>query len=152
MRCGTSGSCVSISDTIHSRHILSQSKELLGNSEWGDFLFRDQDNGILEEIGHGVLDPSGHLTYLPGLKWILNDTCPKGKERLQTPHLYYVESRRRIDLGHFQLPAIYTGEWRVDTHPRQSRDGRQICIDAVDGNNGRQLCLIDISSVFPGSG
>ncbi|MCA9082947.1 MAG: twin-arginine translocation signal domain-containing protein [Planctomycetaceae bacterium] len=130
-------------------HILSQSRNLLGNSNWGDFLFQDRTDGILEEVGHGVLDPSGHLTYLPGNNWILNDTYPKGSERLQTPHLYHIASGRRIDLGSFHLPPQYTGEWRVDTHPRQSRNGRMVCIDAVNGDEGRQLCLIDISSVFP---
>ncbi|HIF00889.1 MAG TPA: hypothetical protein EYQ63_28760, partial [Fuerstia sp.] len=83
----------------------------------------------------------------PGNEWILNDTYPKGPERLQTPHVYHVATGKRIDLADFHLPKSYTGEWRVDTHPRLSRDGRTVCIDAVDGTNGRQLALIDISSV-----
>lgn len=128
-------------------HILSQSKNLLGNYKWGDFLFEDREGGTVQEIGHGVLDPSGHLSYLPGNEWILNDTYPKGEERLQTPHLYQVASNRRVDIGHFHLPEEYTGEWRVDTHPRLSRDGRYVCIDAVDGTSGRQLCLIDIGAI-----
>jgi hypothetical protein len=130
-----------------SQHILSQSKELRGNDDWGDFLFEDREDGRIEEVGHGVLDPSGHLSYLPGNEWILNDTYPQGPERLQTPHLYHVAKGKRIDLAHFHLPKEYAGEWRVDTHPRLSRDGRTVCIDAVDGTNGRQLALIDISSV-----
>jgi hypothetical protein len=130
-----------------SQHILSQSKELLGNDNWGDFLFEDREGGHIEEIGHGVLDPSGHLSYLPGNEWILNDTYPRGPERLQTPHLYHVATDKRIDLADFHLPKAYAGEWRVDTHPRLSRDGRTVCIDAVDGTDGRQLCLIDISSI-----
>jgi hypothetical protein len=128
-------------------HILSQSRNLLGNKDWGDFLFEDRDNGIVQEVGHGILDPGGHLSYLPGNEWILNDTYPQGADRIQTPHLYHVPSKRRIDLGHFHLPALYTGEWRVDTHPRLSRDAKYVCIDAVDGTNGRQLCLIDISEL-----
>jgi hypothetical protein len=127
--------------------ILSQSKDWPGNPDWGDFLFEDRDGGQIKEIGHGVLDPSGHLSYLPGNEWILNDTYPQGGERLQTPHLYHVASDRRIDLGRFHLPKVYTGEWRVDTHPRLSRDAKFVCIDAVDGIRGRQLCLIDISSI-----
>jgi hypothetical protein len=127
------------------RHILSQSRNLLGNSNWGNFLFADQEGPPLAEIGRGVLDGSGHLTYLPGNQWILNDTYPKGLDRLQTPHLYHIESGRRIDLGHFHLPKAYSGEWRVDTHPRLSRDGRFVCIDTVKEGEGRQLCLIDIS-------
>lgn len=129
------------------QHILSQSKQWLGNPNWGDFLFRDEDSGIVEEVGHGVLDPNGHLSYLPGDEWILNDTYPKGQQRLQTPHLYHVESGRRVDLGHFHLPKVYTGEWRVDTHPRFSPDLRYVCIDAPHGTQGRQLHLINIESI-----
>jgi len=131
-----------------SRHILSQSKDLLGNSNWGNFLFADRAGPPLEEVGRGVLDGSGHLSYLPGNQWILNDTYPKGSNRLQTPHLYHIKSGRRIDLGNFHLPKVYTGEWRVDTHPRLSRDGRFVCIDAVKEGEGRQLCLIDISRLI----
>ncbi|MCA9069648.1 MAG: hypothetical protein KDA84_12025 [Planctomycetaceae bacterium] len=129
-------------------HILAQSRNWLGNSGWGDFLFEDKPGGgDVKEIGHGVLDPNGHLTYLPGNKWILNDTYPKGKDRIQTPHLYHIATKRRFDLGHFHLPPVYTGEWRVDTHPRLSPNSRYVCIDAPVENQGRQLHLIDISSI-----
>lgn len=129
-------------------HIFSQSKNWVGNPNWGDFLFEDKTGGgDVKEIGHGVLDPSGHITYLPGNEWILNDTYPKGPDRIQTPHLYHVESGTRTDLGRFHLPAVYTGEWRVDTHPRFSPDGRLVCIDAPHENQGRQLHLIDISEI-----
>ncbi|MCA9101685.1 MAG: hypothetical protein KDA63_11070 [Planctomycetales bacterium] len=129
-------------------HILSQSRHYAGNDAWADFLFEDVDGGgDVQEVGHGVLDPSGHLSYLPGGKWILNDTYPQGPERLQTPHLYQVATGRRIDLGHFHSPAAYTGEWRVDTHPRYSPDARYVCIDSPHANEGRQLHLIDISAV-----
>jgi len=129
-------------------HILSQSKEWCDNPNWGDFLLEDKEGGgDVTEIGHGVLDGGGHLSYLPGNEWILNDTYPKGPERVQTPHLYHVESGQRIDLGHFPSPKVYTGEWRVDTHPRFSPNSRYVCIDSPDGNNGRQLHLIDISGI-----
>jgi hypothetical protein len=128
-------------------HILSQAKGWLGNDQWGNFLFQDKHAGVIGEVGEGVLDPGGHLTYLRQREWILNDTYPKGSERLQTPHLYHIPSNRRIDLGHFPSPPAYTGEWRVDTHPRCSRDERYVCIDAPHGEAGRQLHLIDISDV-----
>lgn len=127
-------------------HILSQGKDWLGNKEWGDFLFEDKDSGIVEEIGHGVLDGSGHLTYLRRNEWILNDTYPKGVRRIQTPHLYEIAKGRRIDLGEFHSPREYVGEWRVDCHPRLSRDERWVCIDSPH-NQGRQLYLIDIGGV-----
>ena len=128
-------------------HILSQAKGWLGNDQWGDFLFEDRDSGIVEEIGHGVLDGGGHLTYLRNNEWILNDTYPKGDHRLQTPHLYQIKTGRRIDLGEFPLHPAYKGEWRVDNHPRLSRDERTVCIDSPHTNEGRQLHLIDISGV-----
>lgn len=130
------------------KHILVQSKDWLGNSSWSNFLFEDKEGGTPEEIGRGVLNGGGHISYLPGNEWILNDTYPQGKERMQTPHLYHVKSGRRVDLGHFHLPKAYSGEWRVDTHPRFSRDGRLVCIDAPYEDAGRQLHLIDISSII----
>ena len=129
------------------QHILSQSRNWLGESNWNNFLFEDKEGGTVEAVGHGVLDGSGHISYLPGNRWILNDTYPQGTERLQTPHLYEVSSNRRIDLGRFHLPKVYTGEWRVDTHPRFSPDSRYVCIDAPYENQGRQLHLIDISGI-----
>ena len=128
-------------------HILSQSKEWLGNHQWGNFLFEDKTSGIVEEIGHGVLDGSGHLTYLRNNQWILNDTYPTGPQRNQIPHLYHLASQRRIDLGHFPSPPVYTGEWRIDTHPRLSRDERWVCIDSAHTGQGRQLFLIDIAEI-----
>ena len=129
-------------------HILSQSKGWLGNEDWGDFLFEDRPSGIVEEIGRGVLDSAGHLTYLRGNRWILNDTYPKGPRRVQTPHLFELATGRRIDLGEFASPREYAGEWRVDTHPRLSRDERWVCIDSPHGGQGRQLHLIPISSAL----
>jgi len=128
-------------------HILSQAKSWLGNEQWGNFLFEDKDSGVIEEIGKGVLDSGGHITYVRNNEWILNDTYPKGKERVQTPHLYHISSNRRINLGDFHSPSTYAGEWRVDNHPRVSRDERLVCIDAPAGERGRQLHLIDISEI-----
>lgn len=130
------------------QHILSQSRNWLGIDEWANFLFEDKTGGNVEVVGHGVLDGGGHLSYLPGNEWILNDTYPKGKERLQSPHLYHIPTGRRIDLGHFHLPPEYTGEWRCDTHPRFSPNLKYVCIDTPAPNQGRQLHLIDISEIL----
>ncbi len=131
-----------------SKHILSQARGWLGNPDWGDFLFEDKDSGILEEIGHGILDKAGHLTYLKNNEWILNDTYAQGVRRIQTPHLYHIASQKRIDLGHFPQPPEYKGEWRCDCHPRSSRDEKFVCIDAPNGAEGRQLFLIDIQGLM----
>lgn len=130
------------------QHILAQSRHWLGSDTWGNFLFEDAEGGgDVQAVGPGVLDGSGHVSYLPGNEWILNDTYPKGPQRLQTPHLYHVASGKRIDLGHFPLPKAYSGEWRVDTHPRFSPDSRYVCIDAPQGDAGRQMHLIDIRGI-----
>lgn len=131
-----------------SKTILAQSRHWDGNDGWGNFLFEDVDGGgDVREVGRGILDPSGHISYLPGQKWILNDTYPKTEARIQTPHLYEIASGKRIDLAELHLPPIYKGEWRVDTHPRFSPDGKLVCVDAPVAGQGRQLHLIDIGEL-----
>ncbi len=131
------------------KHILSQSRHWLDESRWGNFLFEDKvGGGEVQHIGKGVLNSTGHISYLPGNEWILNDTYPKTDRRIQTPHLYHVPTGQRFDLGEFHLPPAYTGEWRVDTHPRFSRDGTLVCIDTPHEDQGRQLHLIDISGIL----
>lgn len=130
-----------------SSHILCQSRRWLGVDPWSNFLFEDREGGSVQQVAPELLDPSGHLSYLPGLEWILNDTYPQGPQRLQTPHLVHLPTKRRVDLGRFPSAAAYTGEWRVDTHPRSSPDGKRVCIDSPAGEAGRQLHLIDIEGI-----
>jgi hypothetical protein len=109
------------------------------------YLFRDKTDQV-EVVGPDVMTVNGHCTYLPGNRWILNDTYPD-KERLQHPYLYEVASARRVPLGHFPSPPQYTGEWRCDLHPRFSPDGKKVVIDSTHGGSGRQMWLIDIASL-----
>lgn len=113
------------------------------------YVFTDQSREV-HPVGEGVMTLNGHNTYVPGTnwEWILNDTYPDRKNREQTPYLYHVPSNRRIDLGHFHLPPKYSGEWRCDTHPRCSNDGKTVCIDSPHTGNGRQIHLIDISPII----
>lgn len=130
------------------QHILCQSRNLKGRSQWSNFLFADKYGGEVNVVGADVLDGTGHISYLPGSRFILNDTYPKGTARLQTPHLFDTKTGRRTDLGHFHLPKMYTGEWRIDTHPRVSPSGRWICIDAPNKSDGRQMYLMDIARLI----
>lgn len=111
------------------------------------YLFEDKTGGKVEVVGKDVMTVNGHCTYLPGNEWILNDTYPRGENREQSPYLYHVETGKRVWLGHFHLPPEYRGEWRCDTHPRYSPDGRTIVIDSPHTGQGRQLHLIDISRI-----
>ncbi len=125
------------------RHILAWTQPA-GRGK-GFYLFEDKRGGAVRQIGKGVMTVNGHCTYLPGNEWILNDTYPQGKQRLQRPFLFHVPTGRTVSLGHFPLPAEYRGEWRCDTHPRFSPDGRLVVIDSPHTGQGRQLHLIDIS-------
>lgn len=107
------------------------------------YLFYDK-SARVEVVGPEVMTVNGHCSYLPGNRWILNDTYPD-PERRQHLYLYEVATRRRVELGSFYSPPEYTGEWRCDLHPRSSPDGRKVVIDSPHGGNGRQMYLIDTS-------
>jgi hypothetical protein len=114
----------------------------------GFYVFTDK-TGEAEPIGAGVMTVNGHNTYLPGNRWILNDTYPD-KDRLQHPYLYEVATGRTVPLGHFRSPKEYADEWRCDTHPRSSPDGKLVCIDSPHTGRGRQMHVIDISKIVAG--
>jgi len=109
------------------------------------YLYEDGTRKV-EVVGKGIMNQNGHCSYLPSNKWILNDTYPD-KERKQHVYLYNVETHKKVPLGSFYLPPQYKGEWRCDTHPRFSPDGRSVIIDSPHGGNGRQMYLIDISQI-----
>jgi len=109
------------------------------------YLFQDRTDRV-EVVAPDVMTVNGHCSYLPDKRWILNDTYPD-RERRQHPYLYHIPSGRRYPLGHFYLPPEYRGEWRCDTHPRFSPDGRKVAFDSPHGGEGRQIYLIDISGV-----
>jgi hypothetical protein len=113
----------------------------------GFYLFRDQSESI-EPVGAGIMTENGHNTYLPGFnhRWILCDTYPD-QNRHQKPYLLDSSSGVKVPLGQFHSPQEYQGEWRCDTHPRSSRNGRWVCIDSPHDGHGRQLHLIDISDI-----
>ena len=111
----------------------------------GFILYKDKTQEV-ELVGKGIMTRNGHNTYLPGNEWILNDTYPDAR-RNQNPYLYHVATGKVVWLGHFHSPREYSGEWRCDTHPRFSPDGRMVVIDSPHGGNGRQLWLIDVSKI-----
>ncbi len=152
LTCGLDGSDLYVLDphgrTSHfiwrdPRHICAWSwHPKLGS---GFILYKDKTHEVAL-VGKGVMTQNGHNTYLPDTDWILNDTYPD-RQRRQHPYLYHVPTGQRFWLGHFPSPPEYRGEWRCDTHPRFSPDGRLVCIDSTHGGHGRQLYLIDISQI-----
>jgi hypothetical protein len=109
------------------------------------YLYEDGSDRV-QTVGKGIMTRNGHCTYLPGNEWILNDTYPD-RQRKQHVYLYHVATGKTVSLGRFYLPPEYTGEWRCDTHPRFSPDGRSVIIDSPHEGNGRQMHLIDISNI-----
>ena len=115
----------------------------------GFYEFEDRSENF-RAVGSKVMTQNGHNTFLPGTnsKWILNDTYPQKDTGEQIPYLYHEKTGEMIELGRFFEPKEYRGrEWRCDTHPRASNDGKLICIDSTHGGNGRQMYLIDISGL-----
>lgn len=113
------------------------------------YLFTDKTNQV-EIVGEEKMPLNGHNTYLTigtGEEWILNDTYPTGIRRQQVPYLYHVPTDTRHDLARLHSPSDYQGEWRCDTHPRSSNDGRLVCVDSPHGGDGRQLYLLDVSGI-----
>jgi hypothetical protein len=109
------------------------------------YLYEDGTDRV-EPVAREAMPRNGHCTYLPGGQWILNDTYPD-KARKQHVYLCHVPTGRKVPLGAFYLPPQYSGEWRCDTHPRFSPDGKSVVIDSPHGGEGRQMYLIDISSI-----
>ena len=114
----------------------------------GFYDFVDQSDEVVP-VGHDQMPTNGHNTFLPDpySDWILNDTYPNKKSRRQTVYLYHAPSNRRFDLGHFPSPADYKGEWRCDTHPRCSNDGKLVAIDSPH-QSGRQVHLLEIGDLL----
>ncbi len=109
------------------------------------YLYRDRSEE-LEVIGPEVMPRNGHCTYLPGNRWILNDTYPDRDKREQHVYLYEVSSGKRFPLADLYSPPEYRGEWRCDTHPRFSPDGSKVVVDSPHAG-GRQLYLLDIRDI-----
>ncbi len=119
------------------------------------YLFDERGEAEPQPVGPGAMATDGHCTYLPGGRWIVNDSYPHtAEQRNQQLYLYHPGEDRRIDLAALPSPPEYTGEWRCDLHPRSSRDGRFLCVDSPHGGDGRQMYLIDVGEVVgrPGSG
>lgn len=130
-------------------HVTAYAGQPKKNGEWAFCTFEDR-TGTYDVIGEGVLNKGGdgHNTYVPGTKnqWIINDTYPD-KQRLQHPHLFHIPTGRRVSIGHFLLPPEYKGEWRCDTHPSPSRDGKWVSFDAPH-EGGRQVHLASIADIL----
>src|SRR5690606_10294877 len=112
----------------------------------GFFLFEDSQEGKIQIIGQDIMTVNGHCTYLPDSEWILNDTYPHKRTRLQSVFLYNEKQKWKIPLADMYSPIEYKGEWRCDTHPRATPDGKYVIVDSPN-IDGRQMYMLDISKL-----
>ncbi|MBM4094391.1 MAG: hypothetical protein FJ276_34035 [Planctomycetes bacterium] len=144
------------SDTSHfnwrdPRHVIAWARH--NPQGMGFFIFEDANGGLVEPLPKDAIPANGHVSYLPGLQWLLADSYPDAEDR-QHVVLYNIPQSRRFNVGSFPLPREYnhkyiqepSRECRCDLHPRFSRDGRGVVIDAPH-SGGRQLHLIDVSAI-----
>ena len=113
------------------------------------YLF-DANSGYAQPIEDDVFkNCDTHISFVPGTnaEWVLNDSYPKGN-RMQELYLYHLPTHRKVMLGYFYSPINYQGEWRCDIHPRCSRDGKKVVFDSTHEGYGRQIYMIDISSII----
>jgi hypothetical protein len=128
-------------------HVCAWTKPV--GKEWAFYLFEDQTDSV-RSVGESKMTVNGHNTYLPNTDgaWILNDTYPsQDQKRLQTLYLFHVPTKRKVILGQFYEPPMFSGEWRCDLHPRTNQQGTQVIFDSTHQDGQRQMYLVDISSV-----
>ncbi len=109
-----------------------------------------KDDGSGEPVKTIYNAPNGHQSYVPGTdkKWMITDTYPSGKNRVQTLYMIYVPTGKSVVLGRFSSPPAYEGEWRCDLHPRVDSKGRYVIFDSAHEGHGRQQYMVDISGVI----
>lgn len=110
------------------------------------FLFTDRSEKA-EVVAPEAMPRDGHCSYspAPARRWIVNDGYPDAEQK-RTLYLYDTQADARTDLGRYYSPPELTQDYRVDLHPRWSRDGRQICFDSAH-EGSRQLYVIDVSAI-----
>lgn len=120
-----------------------------GESVRGYFRFADDGTGNAKEKYFDA--PNGHITLHKNGEWILTDTYTiDGYIYL---YMYHIPTKKFVPLGKLAYKLggeIFTenpGIFRVDLHPRFSPDGKIVSIDSSHEGVGRQMYLINISSI-----
>jgi hypothetical protein len=82
-------------------------------------------------LGRDVFKGDGHCTFSPDGEWLATD---QNHTDTQSKSLWIlnVASGQSAKLGDFPMKQYRGGDLRCDLHPRWSRDGRQICFDALE--------------------
>jgi hypothetical protein len=116
-----------------------------GSPRKGYFLFEDDSTGQAKELLWRT-EFDGHASYVPapGGDWILSDTY--SIDGFQHLFMYHRPTKLFVPLAKLRSTAE-GGLHRVDLHPRFSRDGKIVSIDATHEGLGRQMYILDISHI-----
>jgi hypothetical protein len=106
------------------------------------FLYTDPTGGA-EVVGPEAMPRDGHCSYSPDpeRRLIANDTYPDA-EHHRTLYLFDTQTGVRSDLARVYSPPELANDFRVDLHPRWSRNGRQLCFDSAR-EGSRQLYVAE---------
>lgn len=116
----------------------------------GYFRFVDDGTGDAKEKYFDA--PNGHITLHKNGEWILTDTY--NIDGYIYLYMYHIPTKKFVPLGKLAyklggyLFPYNPGIFRVDLHPRFSPDGKLVSIDSSHEGKGRQMYLIDISSIL----
>jgi hypothetical protein len=118
----------------------------------GYFLFKDDGSGKAKELLWPIdvddgFGGDGHGSFVPGTRgqWIISDTY--NIHGFQYLFLFHRPTKQFVPLARLKCTRP-NDEYRVDTHPRLSRDGRMVCIDATHEGLGRQMYVMDIGRIL----
>lgn len=116
---------------------------LTGGKEKDHVLFTDG-KADYRRIGAGFLTGDGHCSFAPDRQRLATDRNDGSKieKRLL---LYDLRTEQGAVLGSFPMRSktYLSGDLRCDLHPRWSRDGSQICVDALETETWtRQLHVV----------
>lgn len=128
-----------------------QSKNILAwtrTPEGGDAFYNvsDTPKPVFTKVGPDKMTVNGHCTYMKNDDWVLNDTYPDKTQR-QTVFLYNMKTGERVDIAKLYSPKEWKGkEWRCDTHPRATVDGKKVIVDSAHSGS-RQIYIFDVSKI-----
>jgi len=107
-------------------------------------LLTDGENDI-REISPDYLGFDGHCTFSPDGRWIATDRR-HGQTTESELLRYHVDNGTHQSLGRVYMHdrKFLSGDLRCDLHPRWSRSGKALCIDALDHEGTRQLHIINV--------